>query len=193
MTELITMAGRNGNYLGQPKFQFSLFSMAGTSDLLKLDPRELSDQDAGVWALYFIDRMYPGITWGDILSAKQKLGKKWWERAGSMIGNGLSDIGDKIGDWGGSAIRLVTDQTVRDGLKDYAAAYVTGGTSAGIQGLFKELNLPDFLKSDLLSSLGRNTKIQAASAGQLIEGLDNKILLLAGGGILMVFMLMSMR
>jgi len=197
MTDLVKLSGRNGSALGQPKFQFSLFSMAGTADIMNIDPADLSDEEAGIYTLYWLDKLYPGITWGDILNATGNLKLSGWlgdklKDVGSFIGTGVSDWGDKVGEWGGDAIRLITDKEVREGVSQYAAAYGTGGASEGITGFLKSLGnsvSPD-QASQLLSLIGAQTKIQAAAGPQLIQGVDNKVLLI-GGALLLVLLIVA--
>lgn len=184
--KLVTLSGKS-RALGQGKYSFSLFSMTGAADMLKLNPRELSDIDAGIWALYRIDRMYPGITWGDIRRArkgigKQKLGRRWFE-----FGKLLSDIGDKTGEWSGDVIRLLTDREVREGITQYASGFATGGVSTGIQGFLGQLGsgFPDLMKSNLLRSLGQTAK------GELIPGIPNYYLAIGGGGLLFMLLLLK--
>ncbi len=196
-TKLVTLSGRNSAALGQPKFQFSLFSMAGKADFLKVDPRELNDIDAGIWMLALIDHYYPGITWGEIYEATRgaQLGKSWLGRQiasiGDFIGTGISDAGDKIGEWTGDTIRLITDKEVRDGIKEYATAYATGGQSVALDQVVSQLAAGDIPIGDMLSRIGKNTKTNYASMGaQLIEGVDNKFLLIGGAGFLFLILLL---
>jgi hypothetical protein len=192
--KLVTMSGCKGR-LGQPKFQFSLFSMAGAADVINIDPSELDDVEAGIWFLYWLNKMYPGVTWGDIYNAthNDKLGRSWFGRTfssiGSFIGTGVSDMGDKMGEWSGDAIRLLTDREVSEGIGQYAQIASTSGTSEGIKGFLGQLGglMPDTLKNKLLSSLGQNVK--TASAPQLIQGVDNKVLYIGGGALLLILLI----
>jgi len=192
--KLVTMSGCKGTALGQPaKFQFSLFSMAGTADIMKIDPTELDDIDAGILTLYWIDKMYPGITWGDIIKATHKMGAKWYERIGQTIGNAISDTGDKLGDWGGDAIRLVTDKEVMEGVQYYGQTYATGGKNMALDGMIKNLGLENILQPDklkaLLSNLGSSTKTAYADAGGIISGVDNKYLMIGAAALIFVVLL----
>lgn len=196
--KLITLSGKKLRRLGQPKFQFSLFSMAGTADIIKADPIELSDIDAGIWALYWINKFYPGITWGEIIEASQNKKIAGWlgdklKDIGSFVGQGISDTGDKLADWSGDAIRLLTDKEVREGIVQYANAYEIGGQTSAIKSFMGQLGdlVPDKLKEGLLSKLGTNVK--NAAAPQIIEGIENKYFYLGIGGGLLVLLLILTR
>lgn len=130
---LVSMYGRPR--LGAPQYQFSLFSMSGEAEkkalendeIANVDPRTLSDKDAGLQALYILAKIYPGLTWGDLLNYKQRLGGNWLTDAGNWVAKTTSNAGDKIGEWGGSALRLLTDQEVADGIDHYVST-ATGGS-----------------------------------------------------------------
>lgn len=189
--KLMTLNGM-GNRMGQNKF--SLISLTGNNGqgdaLLKVDPRELSDRDAGVWALYSIVKFNPGITWGDLLRKNvnlsgwnpfKNLGRKIQNVGNdfsSWVGNTVSDAGDKLGEWSGDTIRLLTDKEVVDGLSQYGAAYATGGASMAVDG---------FSLDGFLSSLGASTKkrVNTASIGGF-ENVDPKILAMVAGGVILL-------
>lgn len=195
--KLVTLSGCKGR-LGQPKWQFSLFSMAGAADVMKIDPSELNDIEAGIWALYWIDKMYPGITWGEIYAATHggQMGRSWFGRTfssvGSFIGTGISDIGDKLGEWSGDSIRLLTNTEVREGIIQYAeSATPTKRATDTARDFLRQTGdmVPDSLKEKLLGSLGKKAKTAAAAAPQLISGVDNKYLYIGGGALLLLLFL----
>lgn len=191
---LVSMYGKPG--LGAPQYQFSLFSMSGRNDLqndpiVNINPNDLSDVDAGIQALYIVAAMHPGITWGDFLS-RNSLGRKWYERwigdpAKSLVswtGDTISNVGDKLGDWGGSTVRLITDERVSSGLSNYGAAYLTGGGSEAAKSLFGgKADLGSVL--EFLGGLGKKSKQSVEAAG-----LDMNTLIIFGGGLLLVVLLL---
>lgn len=203
MTRLRTM---NGSSMGQgPKF--SLISLSGPPGLalMETDPRQLSDVDAGIWTLAIIAKENPGIKWGDLLNKTQSMGG-WWTNLkksvgdyGKFVGNAISDSGDKFGEWGGDAIRLLTDKEVADGVSRYGQAYATGGQSEGVRGFLSSLGISDSgegggaidkLKkqfTDILGKIGQSSKDQVNKAG--MGDMNLSPMLLIGGlgfGLLLV-------
>lgn len=205
--KLVSMYGRPrvgkcGQSLGAPQYQFSLFSLMGNQgpmdEILSIDPRELDPVDAGVQTLYAFAKAKPGATWADIVAFSQglSLGRKWYERLGSMIGNGIADAGDKIGDWTGAGIRLLTNKEVMSGVSQYAGAFATGGASAGVMGMLQNLGGSESGLSagnikDLLSSIGLKTQQNVQAAGINIGQWDPKILAIAGGALVLVLLLLK--
>lgn len=212
MTKLVSLYGKCGQHkkLGAPQYQFSLFSMSGAApvDPTKLDvnlikdpiltvnPLELSDIDAGIQALYAIAYTYPGITFGDILKkSKNKLGNIFGD-FGNWVSKSVGDAGDKLGEWGGDAVRLLTDKEVRSGLQDYGAAYATGGASMGIQGMLggegDSSTVNQVMK--FLGSLGAGSKQQVQQAGfggMDFGNMDPKFLALGAGGLILLVLLLK--
>lgn len=63
--KLVTLSGAQA--MGEaPKF--SLFSLSGAA-MMNVDPRTLSDEDAGRYMLYWADHTYPGVTFEQISEA----------------------------------------------------------------------------------------------------------------------------
>ena len=211
MTNLVTLEGKCGKskLAAAPQYQFSLFSMSGKAEIdptqldpallkdpiLTADPLELSDIDAGIQALYAIDYLNPGVTFGDLISQSEN----------SLSGNPLGDFGnwikkttsdgiDKLGNISGSTIRLLTDKEVRSGLQDYAAAYATSGGSAAIQGMLggEEDQSAIGQVMGFLGGLGKSSKQQVRQAGYGgISGIDPKLLMLGGGGLILLVLLLK--
>lgn len=211
MTKLVSLYGKCGQprKLGAPQYQFSLFSMSGAPvDPTKLDPNlikdpiltvnplELSNVDAGIQALYAIAYTYPGITFGEILKkSENKLGNIFGD-FGNWVSKSIGDAGDKIGEWSGGAVRLLTDREVRSGLQDYAAAYATGGQSSAIQGLLggegDNSTVNQVMK--FLGSLGSNSKAQVQQAGfggMDFGNIDPKLLAIGAGGLILLVLLLK--
>lgn len=199
---LVSLYGRPK--LGAPQYQFSLFSMSGADaehpffkdPIVQIDPRDLTDVDAGIQALYVIAKLHPGIRWRDMLP-ENRLGKKWWEKvtepfaaAVDWTGDKISAVGTQIGEWSGSSIRLATDEQVADGLGRYAAAAATGGMSEGANSLFDGGLSLDSVTS-FLGNLGKKSKqqINQAQAGTL--QIDQKTLMY--GGIAGLFLLLLLK
>jgi len=198
MSKLVTMYGKK---LGAPQYQFSLFSMSGNGgnmndDILNINPTELSNIDAGIQVLYAIEKEYPGITWGELISMsrKSKLGNIFGD-FGNWVADKAGAVGDKLGDWGGSAVRLVTDKEVKDGITSYAASYATGGGSSALEGLFGEdsgISLSQI--KQLVSGLGQSSKqeVQAAGFGGMDFGnIDPKLLMIGGGALILLVLLLK--
>lgn len=179
--------------MGEPKFSLISFSgalgapyKADPLGTLGINPLELDDVDAGIWTLFMIVKKYPNLKWGDLINGNLS---GWWtdlKKGAGDLGNWVADksgsVGDKLGEWTGDAIRLISDEEVRDGVKEYSAAYMTGGKSAGIQGMlesFSKGNVPQVSQGEqntlaaqfeeLLKSIGSGTKqdIQKAGMGDM--------------------------
>lgn len=213
MTKLVSLYGRPGRLGAPPQYQFSLFSMSGSpgeavdptkmnpavlkDPILTVDPRELSNVDAGIQALYTLAFAYPGLTFGQLLEKTGRLSGIFGD-FGNWVSKTVGNAGDKLGEWGGDFVRLVTDREVRDGLKDYAAAYYTGGASAGVQGMMgqggKEAGMVDQAMA-FLSNLGKGQKQNAAQIQQAGFGgmnfSDPKIIAMGMGGIILLVLLLN--
>lgn len=208
MTRLVSLYGRS-KMGAAPQYQFSLFSMSGAptdpaqidpemlkDPILTADPRELSNVDAGIQALYAIAYMNPGITFGDLLRMSQNsLKGNIFGDLGNWTKKTLSDGIDKLGDIGGSTVRLLTDQEVQSGLQNYAAAYATGGQSAALQGLLGGEGDQSAIGQVMgfLSNLGKSSKsqVQQASMGTGLGSIDPKLLFLGMGGLIFVVLLLK--
>jgi len=207
MTKLVSMYGKRSSLGAAPQYQFSLFSMSGAADPTKMDPNllkdpiltanplDLSDIDAGIQALYALEYAYPGITFGEILKrSENRLGNMFGD-FGNWVSKTVSNAGNKMGDWGGDAVRLLTDKEVRSGLQDYAAAYATGGASAGIQGMIGGEGDQGVFNQVMgfLGSLGKGSKSQVQQAGITTGwgGMDPKILAMGAGGLILLVLLLK--
>lgn len=117
-----------------------LITLAGSEAIEAIPLKDLTPIDAAILTLATIAKEAPGITWGELADRPgQTMGKKWYEKFASWVGTGTSDLVGKIGEIGGSTIRLLTNKQVMDGVKSYAAAYATGGQSMSAEGLFQSL------------------------------------------------------
>lgn len=171
MTNLLTLSGKA--------------DVSGRDILTKIDPMQLDDVSAAMWGLKMLVRMNPDVTWGDLLADNFKLGAKWYERIGSMIGNGLSDAVNLIGKKGGETVRLVTDEKVQDTIGRAGAAYFTAGGSEGAAAIFGSLfNTSDQNGKILASGMGQN--IKAGMGGIPVQ------FIWVGGGILAVVLLLTL-
>lgn len=125
-----------------------LITMAGPNDI---DLSGVSNFEAGIATLVLINRLYPGVKWGDLpaLAAGARsttMGKKWYERAMSAVGDIKDGIGDvlkdtftTVGGGLGDATRLVTSAPVMDAVTRAGAAYATGGGSEAARGVLGSL------------------------------------------------------
>lgn len=172
-----------------------------TGKLMEMNLLELSDIDAGVWALATLSKMEPGVSFGDIVTdpegAAVQMGG-WLTNLRRSIGRGTSDAIKVIGNVGGSAVRLVTDKKVRTGVMDYANFFKVGGAEGGALGMLKGI-FSKFTKTGqrqeltpqeqqlMLANIGKEAK-----AG--IGGISPKTLMMIGGGaIALVLVAMMMR
>lgn len=101
----------------------------------------------------------------------------------SDVKDTVVDAANWIGDKGGDAIRLATDEEVLDGAMRLATAYGTQGKSELLDGL--------------LGGLGGKAKEDIDSSGwgaDIIKGVPNEYLAMGAGGLFLVILLMvSMR
>lgn len=155
---------------------------------MMINPRQLSNRDAGIWALALVAAENPGITFKQLLEhGRRRKGKTmggWWTDFKSGIGDVKDGIGDifsdtvdMIGRKGGETIRLATDEQVVDGVSRYGMAYATGGGSELLTGLLGPSGV------GFIEQLGINTK---GSTG----GIKNEYLILGGGAVLLVVLIM---
>jgi len=161
------------NLSGQPK-------KAINPELAKINIKELDDVGAGLVFLRIVAQMYPGITWGQLMAMKNNkntMGRSLWDKfknfTGDLYDGGAQLIGDVVGGTGdilGSAVRLVTDEEVANGLSRAGAAYATGGSSEGLMAI--------------LGSFGNSAKAQASKNPMLFYGA-------IGLGGLIIFMLVK--
>lgn len=157
----------------------------GTSSIY--DPRGLSDQDAGVLFLMWLNDQF--------IELSGRLGKcDWWnlkchtEEAIDWVGEKGKAVLDYTGDKVGSAVRLLTDEEVRAGIKDYGTAYMTGGGSVALEQFLQQGGLPS------LSQLGQVFKggpqVQQAGFGGF--NVDPQTLLIGGGVVVSTLILITM-
>jgi len=198
---LITLSGQQ-----RTGAAFSLFSFAGSSPagITQRQILELDDPEAGIMFLKAITEAYPGITWGELLNFRRSglaeqpppqlagigdfFGRQW-----DNFTDAVSDTGDKLGEWGGDIIRLVTDKEVVDGVSRYGTAYATGGGSEGIRAFMENLGGGDPSQiMDFLGNIGRQGKTAIAGTGQqLIAGVDNKYLMMGAAGLILLVLIIK--
>lgn len=88
---LVTLSGKSKTMGEAPKF--SLFSLSGM-DLMKVDPRKLSDIAAGVYMLKMVDTAFPNVTYEQIVKASENKEKMsgLFGSVGKFIAGGIKDI-----------------------------------------------------------------------------------------------------
>lgn len=138
--------------------RFSLFSLAGNktagSKMLSIDPRQLSDIDAGVWFLNRLTKEYPDLTWDELLNPSKLSG--WATDTKNFFGGVVSDTAGLIGRNVGDAVRLAADPKVVDAVGKYAETYTkmqTGGMT------------------DIFSSFGQSAKKNFSDPNLMLYGI----------------------
>jgi len=110
-----------------------LVSLAGNSKaqrIAEINPSKLDDVTAGIVAMKLLaDWNNPNLAgwWTDL---KRKTSNVF-DQTKNLVGDTINYMGDKAG----SAVRLVTDEQVIQGITTAAAAYATNGASLSAQGL----------------------------------------------------------
>jgi hypothetical protein len=127
-----------------------------------MDPTGKNDFDAGLLFFAAVSRMYPGITWDDILQPQRMAG--WLTDLGHAVGNVKDGIGDvlkdtvsTVGDIGGSTVRLAADPAVASAITRAGSAYATGGASEGANSIMAALG-------NIFSPQGQQVVSQAGAA-----------------------------
>lgn len=172
-----------------------LITLAGSDTIEAVPLKDLTPIDAAILTLATIAKEEPGITWGDMANRpNQTMGKKWYEKFASWVGTGTSDLVGKIGEIGGSTIRMLTDKQVMDGVKSYAAAYATGGQSMSAEGLFQNL----FGQSGSTDQIAQLKTALASFGGQAqrgggLESIRNNYLMIGGIGLGALLLVMIAR
>ena len=168
MTKLVTLSG--ANQVIQPA-------------ILKANPNQFGDLEAGLLFFKAVADLYPGITWNELWSlpnTKKLAG--WWtdlKKATSDVYDGVKqivgDVKDGLGDTGGSTIRLLADEKVQNTITRAGAAYASGGTSE---------------MAGFLSQIGQGTQNLFSKAGEAYKGTGlPPWTMYAGGGLLLVGLL----
>lgn len=186
MTKLLTLSGRN---LGEaPKF--SLFSLSG-AQLMKVDPRTLTDEDAGLYMLYWINQTYPGVTYENIVEAAEdgETMQGIFGSVGKLIGKGIKSVARvakvplKIATAPMTLTAKAIDWGTKKGVKGIVQYFTPKQTlSAAQQG---QLTAQD---QAMLAQIGAQTK---SNYSQQILGM-NPIVLFGGGALViggLVFLL----
>ncbi len=176
----------------------TLITMSGPVG--KIDIRKLSNMEAGLAFLGLVNRVYPGITWGELHQMGSGhpdfMGRSFWDKVGGALSDVKGTITDVVsktvstaGDVAGSAVRLVTSEKVIDGASRIGAAYATGGQSEAAKGIGQQL-------MDLVSGLGSTAKDTANAAGGasyngtvdprgFVEKYGKTIAIVGGGGVVL--------
>lgn len=193
MTDLVTMEG-NKHRLGH---EFSLLKLMGNKNDLSFEnvnPWELSNQAAGIQLLYKLTKEAPGVTWGDLFKIAQikklsgpEMGslESLWRKTKNLIKEPLNYLGDKSG----SAVRLLTDKEVSEGISNYAATLSSGGMSSAASDMFGGILDPKIAEK-VLGLFGKNNKVNTAS----IDGTPLKInpmYIMGGVGLLTLIVLIA--
>lgn len=130
----------------------TLSVMYGASDYLEpltLDPRGKTDFDAGLIFLSTAARVFPGLTWRDLVTWNSRAGRPfmagWWTDLKKSVGDIKDGIGDVVSDTvdlfgrkGGDVVRLATDDKVAETVLRAGAAYASGGASEAARALTPE-------------------------------------------------------
>lgn len=178
--QLYTMMGGRGNMRAGRGRDLGCHMGSSMARISSVDPRRLTNREAGIHALVVLGSVYPGIKFRDIPNIVRSrggnvMGKKcsgWWDCTTSFVGSVKEDIGGTFadvlrfaGDKAGSAIRLFTDKDVVAGASDLGALYATGGGSGAfkdaLEGIFGKKganNIDGFL--DTLGSLWKKVSGQ---------------------------------
>lgn len=112
--------------------------------------QDLSNFEAGYLTLSLVARQNPGLKWGDLIGyANQRglttMGKAWYEKLASGVGDFVSDSSDWVGDsvkdvfgatggFIGDAVRMLTDKEVIDGMNSSYESFTSSGGVAGAVG-----------------------------------------------------------
>lgn len=158
----------------------------------------LSNFEAGIAFLTVMNKLAPGITFGELAAAIDGTPGRmagWWtdlkHAAGDIkdgVGDVLVDTGKYLAGAAGDSVRLVTDEKVIDGASRLGTAYATSGGSEGVRGVLGSAAQPVL---DFISSLGASFKGQAAAASASPQSLfsANALPWVMGGGLLLVLLL----
>ncbi|HEX6827200.1 MAG TPA: hypothetical protein VF077_12855 [Nitrospiraceae bacterium] len=177
-----------------------------------LDVGSLSNFEAGLAFLTLVDKMAPGITWGqlDDLARGYGAGDRlagWWTDLKHSVGDVKDGIGDVlkdtvsvVGGIGGDTVRLGTDPKVLSGVSQLGMAYATGGGSAGVSGLLQSLGMSAGSANqvtDFISGLGDNFKsqnqLQAAGMGGGGGAMGGALPWIIAGGVIVVLLVATRK
>lgn len=153
-----------------------LITLSGDSARLR-NPIELSDFDAGFLLLNYMANNSP------------LMGKKWYEKAWSGITDTVGGAANWIADTTGSAVRLLTDEEVLNGLSRAGMAYASGGQSEAARSLLSQFGL----SSADVSKLGQQGKLAYASVGGGFGDIPKEYLLIGGGVLALVAILAVLK
>jgi hypothetical protein len=177
-----------------------LITLSGApADILTaIDPKELTDYAAGLVFLGIVSRLYPGLTWGDLLNP-ERLGRSWlarkWDGLKDVAGDiydaaktVIGDIKDGLGDVGGSAIRLAADEEVQQAIVRGASAYATGGQSLQAEGVLSSIfgGGNEAGQKQIIEQAGMSYK-------NLLTEIPREYLYIGGGVLALVLLIMTLR
>lgn len=175
-----------------------LVTMRGPAGEIEIP--SMSNFEAGIAFLTLLNRLSPGITFGQLASVLDSPSGRMagWNPLGDIyhavgavkdgIGDVLKDTASAIGGSAGDAVRLVTDEKVIDGAARLGTAYASNGGSEGVRSaLGGGGSVVDQLigfVSNLGSSFKSNTPTMQADVG----GLPGGVLpwAIAGGAVLVI-------
>ena len=182
---LVTLSGKRNSMGEAPKF--SIFSLSG-SQMMKLDPRTLTDRDAGIYMLYWINKTYPGVTYQDIIEATKnpQAMKGLFSSVGKFVGSGIKKVGNlavKTVSLPVNAATNITQWAIKKGTKAVINELTPKQTIAKAeQGILSPQ------EQTMLAQLGQHTK---SSFNTQVLGM-NPIVLFGGGALIvggLVFLL----
>lgn len=184
------------------------YTLEGSSRInpLSLDPKQLSDFEAGIHYLATVSQYAPGIKIGQLFnrdglmgwSLSKSLSSAWkgTKEVFSSVGSGTRKILDYGGKKVGETVRLLADEDVQQLATRAGAAYASGGGSLAAEGMFDNIfgkgsgaNVSDFINQIGAFWKRESSGVNAASAA---PGIDNRTLMIAGGGLIGAVLLISL-
>jgi len=197
-----------------------LITMASPASAAEVDILDLSDYEAGLAFLGMVNQIYPGVTMRQLGKLAygnriETMGRSFWERQVSHVSDALSptktfnkvkeavgdikdgvgdvlkDTFDAIGDAGGSALRLFTDQKVVDGLNSsYESFTSSGGILGAVGGKSISEGVSDGVDSfgSFITNLGSKVKANTASVSASM-GIPDWAIPVGIGGVVLLLLL----
>jgi hypothetical protein len=176
-----------------------LITLNGNSGPIRKDIRSLGDLEAGLIFWKGVTEMDPSITWGEVLAGThpalcgfpnpfKNLGRKL-KNAINDTGSVIKNVGDTVGSWVGSSVRLATDEKVLDGVSRATTAYASGGSSEALR------TVTDMFGSSTknpITQAGKEYKTQLASF-PTIGGIDARWIMGGAAALILVVLLTQKR
>lgn len=156
-----------------------LMTLSGRRGVLNINPQELSDRDAGLYALAMLARFYPGQTMKEIFTDSPEL-SGWLGDAWRGLKSGVGDVKDGIGD------------TIRD------VGHAGGDLWRGFWSSEPGQVVTDTARSKLgLAPVDRDMDKILAQLGQGVKGFAGKLpgggLVWAGGALALIVLVMVLK